>query len=32
MEDINLAFRILYRELRIIKYYLLVRVLRDKLN
>ena len=32
MEDINLAFRILYAELRIIKYYLLVRVLRDKLN
>ena len=32
MEDINLAFRILYTELRIIKYYLLVRVLRDKLN
>ena len=32
MEDINLAFRILYTELRIIKYYLLARVLRDKLN
>ena len=32
MEDINLAFRILYTELRIMKNYLLARVLRDKLN